>query len=146
MNGLSHTSSCLSRPALHHSPFLKMQDVAFMPAPSLRGSQGGPRAHGGMSQLQAECSQPLLARSTGEGESTKAGLWAAWLGLLGCGQQKLVKAGHRPGLSFQGLRWGLGRGFWDVRRGQRAEFCFPRRSLALMELLHPPGLLHPGAV
>lgn len=117
-----------------------------MPAPSLRGSQGGPRAHGGMSQLQAECSQPLLARSTGEGESTKAGLWAAWLGLLGCGQQKLVKAGHRPGLSFQGLRWGLGRGFWDVRKGQRAELCFPRRSLALMELLHPPGLLHPGAV
>lgn len=84
-----------------------------------------------MSQLQAECSRPLLARPTGEGESTKAGLWAAWLGLLGWGEQKLVKAGHRPGLSFWGLRWGLGKRLLGHEEGAKS------RILLSSEVLRP---------
>ena len=110
-----------------------------MPAPSLHGSQGGPRLLGGLSQLQAECSQPLLARSTGEAESTKAGLWAAWLGLLGCGQQKLVKAGHRPGLSFRGLRWGLGKRLLGHEEGAKSRTLLSSEVLRPHRASPPPG-------
>lgn len=52
-------------------------------------------------------------------------------------------AGHSLGVKLSGSEVGAGKRLLGREEGA-AELCFPRESLALMELLPPPGLLHPG--
>lgn len=127
MNDLSHISSCLS---LHHSQFLKMQDVAFMPAPALCGGQQGPgQAPWGLVPAAGRMRSASPGTVHVRGRVHKGQL-VACTGLLGRGQHLLVKAGLRQRLSFQGLRQGLGKGLlghWDGPR--RAGPCFPPEVL-----------------
>lgn len=84
-------------PALPRSQLPKMQDVVLLPAPSLHGSQGGPRPLRGLSQLQAECGAAPPGTAHVRGRVHKGRLVAHTAGSAGPWAAGLVNAGLKRG-------------------------------------------------